>query len=64
MMRNSIAADVRFWGTGVFGTAKAVDTMADLNGSFSSAGSWLDPDLVGVLFLEDDYLVLGYDVVV
>lgn len=41
-----ISADIRYWGNGTFGTAKAVNVMASYNGSYSHAGSWPDPDLV------------------
>lgn len=41
-----IAADVRFWGPGTFGTDKAVDVMASYEGKFSKAGAWPDPDLI------------------
>ena len=41
-----IAADVREWGPGTFGTDKAVNIMASYNGSAGAAGAWPDPDLL------------------
>lgn len=41
-----IAADVRFWGPGTFGTNKAVNNMASYGGAFGAAGAWPDPDLL------------------
>lgn len=41
-----IASDVRFWGSGTFGTNKAVNVMAMYGGNWSHAGSWPDPDLL------------------
>ena len=41
-----IASDVRQWGNGTFGTAKAVNLMAEYGGKYSVAGAWPDPDLL------------------
>ena len=41
-----IAADVREWGAGTFGTNKAVNILASYNGSAGAAGAWPDPDLL------------------
>jgi hypothetical protein len=40
-----IASDVRYWGTGVFGTAKAVNIMS-FAARFNGPGHWADPDLL------------------
>lgn len=41
-----IASDVRQWGNGTFGTAKAINLMAEYGGNYSFAGAWPDPDLL------------------
>jgi alpha-galactosidase len=41
-----IASDVRQWGNGTFGTAKAINLMAAYGGNYSVAGAWPDPDLL------------------
>jgi hypothetical protein len=41
-----IAADVREWGGGTFGTNKAVNIIASYNGTAGAAGAWPDPDLL------------------
>ena len=44
-----ISTDICFWGNGTYGTTKAVNVRARgyvYNGSYSHAGSWLDPDLL------------------
>eukprot|EP00937_MAST-01D_sp_MAST-1D-sp2_P005112 g5112.t1 len=40
-----IASDVRFWGTGTFGTAKAINIMAQA-ARLSGPGHWADPDML------------------
>ena len=41
-----IAADVREWGAGTYGTNKAVNILASYNGTAGAAGAWPDPDLL------------------
>ena len=44
-----IASDVRAWGNGTFGTAKAVNLMAKYGGNYSVAGTWCGTHLLGTV---------------